>query len=435
MSSEIRIFIDKTMSLAFSSDASYSTPVRIGDIGHPLDASGGESEAFPVWIKNTGSRKLWNIRLSASDGFVNASGGVKSATSDAFIELGKDDNSNLPDSTLLPPASFAKAGSSEESPEIIVDNIVTSNHQRKLHTDTGRYDDCGTMMPGEYCIVWIKGAIDAIRAPGQTVPVVPGIQNVSLSVDAFSTDENINAGSVPLGATLYLQRLLIEWHLDDGEGSIAEDSSGSDNDANLFDCSWWNIGVSGGSLNISQNGYIEPLNSVPFNIFKYMTFSFFIKSPEDYVSYGNILKKEGGNEGYSVTISEDGRLIIRVFKGANEHIIVTGDYLYDTGWHFINVAIDLMEHRVIVYIDNELSAEETIPLQIDSLKNDENLIVGHSFNGRIDEVSATNRILSHEDIELLYNDVWARYISEYGITDNGILVTDNNGRPVVDEVI
>jgi hypothetical protein len=142
------------------------------------------TSAFPIWIKNTGSDKIFSVKLLASDGIISVEGGTKSTTDDAYIELALDNNSNLPNAQSVSPSTFTGASSSEDSPEILITNAVTTSNIGKSITELSADDDARTLMPNEYAIVWIRGHIRDITAPGGALPTSAGIKNIRFTVNA-----------------------------------------------------------------------------------------------------------------------------------------------------------------------------------------------------------------------------------------------------------
>lgn len=435
MVTELKTFDSKNMSLSFSFNDSYSRPIAFGSLQQPLDGSvESVTEAVPVWVKNTGTAKLHNITIMAYDGIVDAVGGKSSSTDDAFIELSLDNNSRLPQSQQYQPSTFEKALDSNDSAKIFCNHIVDINNIPKSITSIGADNDARTMMPGEYCIVWLRCAIDNQRSVSG-LPTSSGIKNITLHADAVVEEIGSNYSNLPLSSRIFIETTLSIWHFDTGEGDIAFDSKGVNNGI-IYGCSWYNIGVSEKCIQLnSSNDKIMFGNPDNFNIKRRNTaFEIWLKSPEDHCSNGLIFSKIDGNIGYSLTISNNGSLLF--FMGDNQGntvVLSGGDYLNDTGWHYIVIEVNfsIMEAKMTVNRENNYTIG--IGNISGSIENSADFIVGDGFTGRIDEMSVFNRILSNTEKEENFNSLWDAYLFKYGITDNGNYVTDNNGRVVVDE--
>lgn len=438
MSVFLKAYSAKEMVNPFSNNDSYSIPIDFGSLADPLDGLNGDlTTAIPIWLKNTGDETISNIFIIASDGSVDIGGGAQSTTADAFIELALDTNINLPDSQPIKPTSFIKATSAINSAQILCSNVIDTSGNPKSTTSEFADDDARTMLPGEYAIIWLRCGIDDARSVGGALPTISGIHNIKLSARGLSVDVSPSKGSLGVAGRIFIETTIALWHFDDGSGSIATDSFGN-NDGDITGAMWWSIGIGDKSLQFdgSDNVNCGNANSLNPGIYN-MTIDTWIKSPEDNVSSGTILKKRIGNIGYELSMDSSG--YVSFFLGDVDGNFMTasdGVYLNDTGWHHLLVTIDRTNDVLKFYINKvQESVDYDISYITGNITNNEDFLIGGSFTGRIDEASVYNRILSSSEVDVKFTSLWDAYLAVYGITDDGEWVTDNNGRIVVDEIL
>lgn len=309
MAAGISLFGSKNMSSPFSGDDSYSTPVRVGSLRYPLNSvSGSTSVSIPIWLRNTGGSKMCNIHIRASDGSVDAMGGVADSSTPGFIELAKDDCSRLPDSQRSAPSSFASAPSHSPSARLYVDNVSTSLNAKKTISHIGSDSDARTMLPGEYAIVWVRCSVDAARSEGGSLPTPAGIRNIKF--DICGTDYSSHVGGevsmmsrmlvmvrmvVDIEGSVYIETLAAQWRFDEGSGSWAYDSK-SINHGLIEGCRWWAIGINGKSLYYEPGSKVLCGNRDNLNMgTHHFALEAWFKMPD--FTHGSIISKTDGTHG------------------------------------------------------------------------------------------------------------------------------------------
>lgn len=451
MPASVAIYSNKEMSLKYGSDNSYSIPVKYGTLSNPLDGiSGGPSVAFPIWVKNTGTTKLFNVKLFSDNGTTGGAGGEASSVHDAFVEFSLDNNSSLPNSQPLAPTVYEKATNSSSYTTIYLSNVIDSNGVKKSTTSIGRDDDSRTMLPGEYCIVWTRCDIDAARAAGESLPIDSGIYNIKVGIAGLSSSYELT-GEVSLKASaiislyafsdfpgkIFIQTKLAYWRFNEGDGSTTEDSAG-DNDGTIDGAVWWNIGIEGKSLLFDGTNSVSCGNDSSLNPSDHdYTIDCWFKIM-DFVEGGSVISKNDGASGFDVYVDPSGVLNFYLKDNSGNSVnLIAGTVLNDTGWHYGAITVNRSDNIAIVYVNgNEDIQSYDISSLTGSVLNNSDLLIGDgssNFIGRIDEVALYNRVLSNDEILTKYNEIWNAYLDIYAVTDDGNYVMDN-GRHVVDEV-
>jgi hypothetical protein len=209
------------------------------------------------------------------------------------------------------------------------------------------------------------------------------------------------------------------WKLDEGTGTIAIDSIGS-NDGVISGATWrweqvgWALSLDG------DDDWVEIPNSGSLN-WDTMSVEFWMKgaaSQPDPNRYLVIDKKHGFVTPYSgwvmQGISRDGRLQwgICYYDGSNRcRAATTTTDMLDETWHHVAGTYDGSHLRI--YVDGALEDTVSYP-NIGTWKNNRNVEIGRSwhggadphrhFNGQIDEVAIYDSALTSEDIKQHYQN-------------------------------
>jgi len=203
------------------------------------------------------------------------------------------------------------------------------------------------------------------------------------------------------------------WHFDEGEGTIAHDTSGEGNDGTLYDANstnddgntppQWVDGKFGKALEFDGvDDYVEVPDSESLNITDEITVMAWVKEE-------NI--PQAGRPIVDKILSWVGGGWALFFLGTEEEVrwqIGGGtvvDYSLDTSkWNFV-VGTGRSGGKMRLFV-NGVEVGSTSITDIPS--NTENVLIGyypsHLFNGTIDEVRIYNRALSEEEISDLYNN-------------------------------
>jgi len=196
------------------------------------------------------------------------------------------------------------------------------------------------------------------------------------------------------------------WHFDEGNGTIAYDYSGNDNDGTIYGANWTD-GKFGKALSFDGvDDYVEVPDSESLDITDAITIEAWIKTNTSGVVQV-VLNK---NFAYQLRVAENLR--------------ITG-YVYTDSWHYINsyssIEPNVWYHIVLTYDKSLASGNLKLYINREEAANpvDEtgtissnayNLLIGARlaipidlFSGIIDEVRIYNRALSEEEISDLYN--------------------------------
>jgi hypothetical protein len=202
------------------------------------------------------------------------------------------------------------------------------------------------------------------------------------------------------------------WLLDEGQGDIAEDSSGNGRDGTLINAPNWVDGKFGGALEFVSGSYVDCGNDPAFNVDVFsVSFWCNIASTQGWLHMVSRGQHNGGGN--------PGAHNWGVMMVSNEEIILF-EVFNDTGWGGIRADSSVGEwHHVVatfdgsemqLYHDGELAGtasggillQEDKPLFIGAQSRDTG--PGGSFNGSIDEVGYFNAILEPEEIEAVMNN-------------------------------
>jgi parallel beta-helix repeat protein len=198
-------------------------------------------------------------------------------------------------------------------------------------------------------------------------------------------------------------RLVAEWHFDEGSGSVVHDSSRCGNDGAIHGATWVD-GRIGQALEFGgMNDYVEVPHSTSLDITDEITLEAWIK-PNIINNYHTILSKYQ-SIGYYLRIDPDGTIAFSA-SGTLEtdHAVPVGSWSYITGvsngtYETIYLNGQLIKSGQIAYPSGNIGTVDK-PLTIGSFS--EGLL---PFNGTIDKVRIHNRCLSAEEIWQSYEEV------------------------------
>lgn len=196
------------------------------------------------------------------------------------------------------------------------------------------------------------------------------------------------------------------WRFDEGEGNIAEDSSGNENHGTIYDATWID-GKYGKAMYFNGiNNYVEISADESFNFAKAITVSAWIKRDAALTSDFVIWRK---------TLPDNHYLCLRYANNKPDfdlHIDETwrfcqSPYAIDTDWHFLAGTYDAEGDRTLrLYVDGNLVRSSPLSglSTYDLVDTFDKGRIGASFDGRyakgiIDEVRIYNRVLSVDEIQ------------------------------------
>jgi len=197
------------------------------------------------------------------------------------------------------------------------------------------------------------------------------------------------------------------WHLDEGSGAVAYDSSGNANDGTIYGATWTTEGMFGNALSFDGDDYVELPASNSILDTDIFTVEAWFKTSLNHPAYG-----VGGKEGRLVNLHrmgtastavslyvEENKIGLLYYTGAG-HVWVkyTVDY-HDGEWHHIAVTHDASTYR-LYYDGAEVASQDdafgdfgTYPAYLGTYNSLERF-----FNGTIDEVRIWDEALTGTQI-------------------------------------
>ncbi|RLE71365.1 MAG: hypothetical protein DRJ45_03830 [Thermoprotei archaeon] len=264
--------------------------------------------------------------------------------------------------------------------------------------------------------------IEVWNSTNQSAKIWVNVSEITEGAKIFMYYGNENASDVSdVDATFIrvIDGVIGAWHFDEGNGTIAHDTSGEGNDGTLYDDNTtnndgntppqWIDGKFGKGLEFDGvDDYVEvpdsasldlPAESDEITLLAWVKFS---TLPSELGDKVRLLRREKFFE-FGVKIT-DKEYIWWYGDDDAWHYIGEGNTALDKNWHMLAVTSDNVTTKI--FIDENVDAEYSYSLGLKSSSNQ--LIIGiHSqicFNGSIDEVHIYNRALSEEEISDLYNN-------------------------------
>jgi len=214
------------------------------------------------------------------------------------------------------------------------------------------------------------------------------------------------------------------WHLDEGTSTIAYDSTGKGNNANLIAGPIWQSGNNcraGGCLNFNgTTNYVRGPASDSFmgNNVQAITISAWIKTTSTVAQYALSIKRNSAesslisltsnqNSSGSTSVGYLGFLTRNYADLAHSWLVYDGDY-NDGQWHHVAMTVNGMSR--ILYIDGVQRGSDN-DQGIQSVSGNTGYVtigsIGSSlfFKGFIDEVRVYNQVLTAAEISNIYNDL------------------------------
>ncbi len=294
----------------------------------------------------------------------------------------------------------------------VIGYIVKRDGTQIATTTTNVYADTGLSVGVQYCY-----SIDATNIGG-------------VSADSDS------ACATTLPATT-ATNLLAYWTLDEGNGTIANDSSGNTNTGTVVygdnGGGWTSSGMVNGAINFNGDGtQVIVSNSASLNPVNGITVAAWIQNNNGFYAGERILEKGKTNDQYTLYVPSDYQLAFLLAGVSNGTIVATAPS--PGGWHHVAASYD-GSSLMSLYIDGQLAAQQaasgSMPI------NTEPLVVGAApsgngttfFNyGPIDDVRIYGNALAPSEISQIYNfdsvgdgipDWWRlQYFGYSSYTDN-----------------
>jgi parallel beta-helix repeat protein len=210
-------------------------------------------------------------------------------------------------------------------------------------------------------------------------------------------------------ATLEGTNLAAEWHLDDGNGTTAVDTSGNGNDGTLVNNPAWVKGKIGKALSFDgTNDYVDCGQSTSLKITGAIT----VEAWVNWTGAGNpyFVTKSGGpgHRSYDLSGNEDGTAEFRV-GGADCNTQKSSGTITIPAGEWVHLAGTYEPSRYVrLFVDGALAKENIVSIPASQGDNGLPWYIGARegnqgwFNGTIDEVKIYNRALSADEIRADY---------------------------------
>ncbi len=200
--------------------------------------------------------------------------------------------------------------------------------------------------------------------------------------------------------------LVAHWKFDEMRGEIAKDSSGNGNVGRLVGNPVWAKGKTGGALSFDGDGdYVAVGNESNFDITEQITVAAWIKVNKFDRAWQTIVGK-GDNTWRLARYKEENGLKLNC-DDESGYVGVAGDMtVNDGGWHHVAGVYD--GKKMYLYVDGKLDAsvEHTGKIRTDDYDvyiGENTEVLGHEWDGLIDDVRIYDRALSADEIVQLYN--------------------------------
>jgi len=204
------------------------------------------------------------------------------------------------------------------------------------------------------------------------------------------------------------------WSFDEGDGSIAYDCSGFENDGTIYGASWTN-GISGYALYF--DGIDDWIRADPIFLDEH-TINIWINIEDSFVADDLVLIENSDSNtvaDYGVYIAYNNPLygiwyFLRSSTGETVTIYSEENLMDINTWYMVTVSYDGSHAKI--YLNGDLVVQENVAIDIRS----EGILfgIGHDspggsrfdafFNGIIDEICIYNRALNEDEIQYLYDN-------------------------------
>lgn len=216
--------------------------------------------------------------------------------------------------------------------------------------------------------------------------------------------------------------LVSHWKFDEGSGTTAYDSAGSNN-GTIYGATWTTGQVNGALDFDGVDDYVDCGTGPAITGTGTFTASVWVKT-DSAKGQAMLVQRSttSGNGSYGVSILSDGRVQLHIYNGGYGFLFQSDVTVNDGLWHHI-VAARTNSTDGEIYVDGSLAASGSGPAR--SLSNfpvwiGRGFTVPAYFNGLIDEVRIYNRALSAEEIRQLYLDGLSEYERAVICVENAI---------------
>jgi hypothetical protein len=206
--------------------------------------------------------------------------------------------------------------------------------------------------------------------------------------------------------------LVSHWKFDEGSGTIAYDSAGS-NDGTIYGAQW-TAGQIDGALDFDGvDDYVDvgdpPDGSLDFGTSTDFSISLWFNTSGPKVGFFVCKRAKGYYAGYDFYIESDGKVFARIADGSSISDARTTEGFNDGLWHHA-VAVYDRDGQITIYVDNVSKATSVSIAGMGNIDNSQPFTIGdrndpgwHAyFDGSIDDVRIYDRALSAGEVEELY---------------------------------
>ncbi|MHC4602581.1 MAG: LamG-like jellyroll fold domain-containing protein, partial [Planctomycetota bacterium] len=206
--------------------------------------------------------------------------------------------------------------------------------------------------------------------------------------------------------------LISKWMFDQGEGTIAYDSAGTNH--GLIQGATWTTGQIDGALSFDGvDDYVnfgDPIEeSLDFGASDSFSISAWVK-PIGGISIVNKIRIPNATfeEGYFIRIRNNQTQFYIEDTGGADPTITGNTTLEDDNWYHVAAVRDTTEDKLYVYVDGSSDATPVTDTTTTTLATTQDFWIGrmpyynYYFNGKIDDVRIYNRALSEEEILEVY---------------------------------
>lgn len=190
------------------------------------------------------------------------------------------------------------------------------------------------------------------------------------------------------------------WKLDEGIGSIANDSSGNGNNGTVYSAAWTQ-GKFGSALSFNGIGsYVSIPDNAALSLPNNFSISLWFSSSQAPSGWADLIGKRGSTVNYGVYINPDGTLHFEIYDGTHDPDISTSRSVCDGSFHQV---VAIRNGGVMnLYVDGTSVSNAADTTWGNTVTNTAPVTLGNGykfFNGVIDEVQVYNRALSANEVQ------------------------------------
>jgi len=278
-------------------------------------------------------------------------------------------------------------------------------------------------------LVWVFPLSSTVRAdPDHDVAVTNVVSSKTVVGQGFSDNISViaaNQGIYPetFNITAYynltrVTGLVGYWNLDQGSGSIANDSSGYNNHGTIYGASWTSGKVNGGLNFDGFNDYVNCGNNATLDPTKEATIAAWVNFKKLPSTAGHIMAVAGrsyNGADLDMQAEPDNKFKFYIGSGA-PNVAISNTVAQADKWYHV-VGTYQANSNIKIYVNGTLDG--TTSIGIARVHNPGTFCFGASsywggrfFNGTIDEVKIYNRALSAEEVKAEYEGTAKRFFSQ-----------------------